>query len=127
MASCRSRKTGNCLDWSKKKRLPQKVSETSRGIFLFPDRLPYAPGGELRGLAAAPAPVTSGTRLRPGESGETTSGAVDRVPGKANNVKQGSSRGFRHQELAETVTQGPLLRPYSLRLASMGARQGTER
>ena len=67
MASCRSRKTGNCLDWSKKKRLPQKVSETSRGIFLFPDRLPYAPGGELRGLAAAPAPVTPGTSLGQGK------------------------------------------------------------
>ena len=28
MPSCRSRKTGNCSDWSKKKRLPQKASET---------------------------------------------------------------------------------------------------
>ena len=60
MPSCRSRKPGNYLDWSKKKRLPQKVSETSRGVFLFPDRLLYAPGGELRGLAAAPAPITAG-------------------------------------------------------------------
>ena len=34
MPSCRSRKTGNYLDWYKKKQLPQKVSETSRGIFL---------------------------------------------------------------------------------------------
>ena len=67
MPSCRSRKTGNCLDWSKKKRLPQKVSETSQGIFLFPDRLLYAPGGELRGLAAAPAPVTAGARLGQGK------------------------------------------------------------
>ena len=29
MASCRSRKTGNCSDSSKNKRLPQTVSETS--------------------------------------------------------------------------------------------------
>ena len=42
MTSCRSRKTGNCSDWPKKKYLPQKAPETSRGIFLFPDRLPYA-------------------------------------------------------------------------------------
>ncbi len=42
MASCRSRKTGNCSDWFKNKRLPQKVSETAPGLFLFPDRLLYA-------------------------------------------------------------------------------------
>ena len=42
MPSCRSRKTGNCSDWFKNKRLPQKVSETGPDLFLFPDRLPYA-------------------------------------------------------------------------------------
>ena len=40
MPSCRSRKTGTCSDWSKNKRLPQKISETASGLFLFSDRLP---------------------------------------------------------------------------------------
>ena len=36
MASCRSRKTGNCSAWSRNKRLPQKASETSPGSFPIP-------------------------------------------------------------------------------------------
>ena len=45
MAFCRSRKTGNCSDSSKNKRLPQKASETSPGSFPVPGSLPYAPAG----------------------------------------------------------------------------------
>ena len=41
MASCQSRKTGNCSDCSENKLLQEKAPEASPGAFLFLDRLPY--------------------------------------------------------------------------------------
>ena len=45
MPSCRSRKTGNCSDSSKNKRLPQTVSETSPGDFPIPGLPALRAGG----------------------------------------------------------------------------------
>ena len=42
MASCRSRKTGNCSDSSKKNSCHRQFLKLRRGIFRFPDCLPYA-------------------------------------------------------------------------------------
>ena len=54
-------------------------------------------------------------RLR--ENGETTFGAVDRGPVRANKRETGaiSRAATRHHEPPEAATQGPLVRPYSLR------------
>ena len=42
MASCRSRKTGNCSDCPQNRLLQEKPPETLPGAFLFLDRRPNA-------------------------------------------------------------------------------------
>ena len=44
MAFCRSRKTGNCSDYSQNRVVQEKAPEISPGAFLFLDRRPYAAG-----------------------------------------------------------------------------------
>ena len=45
MAFCRSRRTGNCSDYSQNRLLQEKAPEISPGAFLFLDRRPYAAAG----------------------------------------------------------------------------------
>ena len=55
MASCRSRKTGNCSDYSQNKLLKAKVPKLFWSLSLFQDRLPYASVVWVKLLPMAPA------------------------------------------------------------------------
>ena len=55
MASCRSRRTGNCSDYSQNRLLQEKILKLFRSLSRFQDRLAYASVVWVKLLPMAPA------------------------------------------------------------------------